>query len=161
MNVSRADIAMLQARREAAGPVTERAPGELMAVWIAGKLDSRVNGPQGVTLKGRLWRAKKIKALRAGACELIFDARVGVGVNLDAALEEPATPKSVHFIAYVGNRWGGDNLQAAIKPIRDALEDMRVVDSDENPAHEWIYDQVVDRTRAGRRGVEIRVKARV
>jgi hypothetical protein len=52
----------------------------------------------------------------------------------------------------------GDGLQAALKPIRDALIDCAVLHSDApDSGHEFVYTQRIDRAR---RGCEIRVSLR-
>ena len=144
-------------RRRDAQPM--RAPGELLAIWLPGKLESRLNGPQGRTLKGARWRAAKIKTTRERVCTAILDG-LPQGVTWQAPARavnvEPWQPKLVRFIAYVGHEWDEDNLKAALKSYRDALTTMRVIDDDKpSSGHTFTYEQVIDRARGGKRGVEI------
>ena len=150
-------------RRRDAQPT--RAPGELLAIWIPGKLESRLNGPQGRTLKGARWRATKIKATRERVCAAILDGLMKgwYGSTLTArAVPIQGTPKTVRFIVYVGHEWDLDeNVPAALKTHKDALKVMRIIDDDKpSSGHTFTYEQVIDPRRSGRRGVEIRVRIR-
>lgn len=71
---------------------------------------------------------------------------------------KPEKPKTITFTAYVHNAYDDDNIRAALKPTRDALKDMLVIDDDRPSAgHHFIYDQVVSRGKNAKRGVEIRI----
>lgn len=144
------------------------AAGELLAVWVPGALTNPLNGSHGHWEKHRLW-AKDWRE-RAGTALLIAITNRGRFIALafsDAreglvAMREIVTgQKAVTFIAYVAREWDEDNLRAGLKPVRDALKDMRVIDDDKPSAgHTFTYEQRVDRTKGARRGVEIRVRLR-
>lgn len=69
---------------------------------------------------------------------------------------EAAVPKRVTLRCRMWNRMDSDGLQAACKPIRDALVTAGVVSGDaERDGHQWAYEQVVDRAC---RGVRITVE---
>jgi hypothetical protein len=54
----------------------------------------------------------------------------------------PARPKRVHFTAYVGRLLDDDNLIAALKAIRDGLQDARLISGDApNDGHVFTYEQ--------------------
>ena len=124
-----------------------RAPGELLAVWVSGKLVNPLNA----SAWGWQKRSRTAKA---------WKERVAV-----ALMESPnhgghmaRTPKRVLFTASTHNRMDSDGLQAALKPVRDALVECGVISGDaDRDGHEFVYTQVIDRAR---RGVEVRVSLR-
>lgn len=72
----------------------------------------------------------------------------------------PTLPKRVTFRVYVHNLYDDDNLRTALKPTRDALKDMSIIDDDRpSSGHEFIYLQEMSRGKDARRGVEITVEA--
>jgi hypothetical protein len=65
-------------------------------------------------------------------------------------MPSPATRKVITFAAQTWNTMDDDNLRAALKPVRDALKDMRVIDDDKPSAgHTFIYEQRIDRKHPG------------
>jgi hypothetical protein len=114
-------------------------------VFVPGVLTNPMNGSHGHWDKHRRWA----KGWREKASTLMFCAW-GRGPHV-----MPMVPKRVTFLAYVGAEWDDDNLRAAIKPIRDALVDMRVIHDDKPSAgHVFEYAQRVEKVKRAR-GVEI------
>jgi hypothetical protein len=71
---------------------------------------------------------------------------------------KPTTPKAITLVGYVARKFDDDGLQAAMKSVRDGLQDCRLIHSDgPDSGHVFEYAQVVDKTR---RGVEITVRLR-
>ena len=100
---------------------------------------------------GGHWRGKAgyQKRLREG-CQLIGQA---------LAQKVPAGPLRIRLKARVWNLFDEhDGLRNACKPLVDGLVRARVI-ADDGPAsgHQFLYAQVVDRTR---RGVEIQIESR-
>lgn len=149
-SLTRAEVAALG--RRAAQPT--KAPGELLAIFVAGKLRNPLNGPQYGRQKfvqsryRRDWKDRVAQALLETlfvreAWHHFFGGR----------------PKRVVITAGVHQKFDSDGLQAACKPIRDALVECGVVSGDaERDGHAWEYHQRIDRTR---RGVEIHVSLRL
>ena len=131
--------------RRAQQPV--KAPGDLVAVWVSGKLVNPLNA----SAWGWQKRSRTAKA---------WKERVAV-----ALMESPnhgghmaRTPKRVLFTASTHNRMDSDGLQAALKPVRDALVECGVIHDDgPDSGHIFGYWQQIDRAR---RGVEIRISLR-
>lgn len=72
-----------------------------------------------------------------------------------------SAPKRVTFRMFAAGEWDDDNLRAALKPARDALKSMGIINDDRPSAgHEFVYTQSPDRRRGAYRGVEITVEAR-
>jgi hypothetical protein len=140
-----------QARRQT---VTSPDPlGAPLSVFVPGHLRNPLNGSWGG------WRkhARLAKDWRERTAQRVFLATYRVG----AALGTPRTPKRVTFTACVGRRWDTDNLPAAIKPLRDALVDARVIHDDGPDAgHEFVYAQQLVRKFGAARGVGIVVELR-
>ena len=68
---------------------------------------------------------------------------------------DPKTPKLVTFTAHVGAEFDEDNLASSLKPVRDALQDMKIIDNDKPSAgHRFVYEQVYPTPRQSR-GVRI------
>lgn len=126
-----------------------KGPGELLAVFVPGKLVNPLNASAwGWQKRSRL--AKKWKEAVATA---LFEDDSPLGPRLRFAGK---APKSVHFLAHTGGRMDGDGLQAALKPVRDALVDCGVLSGDaDRDGHTFHYAQRIDRAH---RGVEIRVR---
>lgn len=130
-----------------------RAPGELVAVFAAGKVKNPLNGAQwGGHLKAKVryrkeWRERVSLALLEAGWPMML-----VGKNPHAT-----TPKRITLLARTWSRMDAhDGLRAALKPVVDALVDCQVIHSDApQSGHEFVYEQVIDRAR---RGVEIRVR---
>lgn len=128
--------------RRAAQPT--RAPGELLAIFVSGKLANPLNGTPWV------WQ-KRTRYARA------WKDRVAMAL-FEYGYVPAEGPKRIHLAASLWNWMDCDGLQAACKPIRDALVDCRVVSGDaERDGHAWTYSQQINRAR---RGVEIRVSVK-
>ena len=126
-----------------------RAPGELLAIFVAGALSNPMNATWG-HWKRRRWAATWKQRVADVLLDVRTTARTWVIV--------PDGPKRVAFLAHVHNRFDGDGLQAALKPVRDALVECGVISGDaDRDGHEFVYSQVIDRAR---RGVEVRVSPR-
>jgi hypothetical protein len=140
MRVTRQELASLRRRREQ----PTRAEGELLAIFVSGRLLSALNAPAWIWQK----RQRYAKQWRARVAEVLLE----VGARV------PPGPKHVTFLAATHNRMDSDNLAAALKPIRDALVECRVLSGDaEQDGNTFDYQQKIDRTR---RGVEVRVRPR-
>ena len=131
--------------RRAQQPV--KAPGDLVAVWVSGKLVNPLNasawGWQKRSRTAKAWKERTALALLESPNHGGHMAR---------------TPKRVTFLAHVHNRFDSDGLQAALKPVRDALVECGVISGDaDRDGHLFEYTQVIDRAR---RGVEIRISLR-
>lgn len=74
-----------------------------------------------------------------------------------------AAPYTITLTRIAGRKLDGDNLQGALKAVRDQVaKELGINDGDE--AHEWLYDQRKPRPRevglqAGGYGVEILVRS--
>lgn len=76
----------------------------------------------------------------------------------------PVGPFAITLVRIAGRKLDGDNLQGAMKAVRDQVADELGID-DGDEAHEWLYEQRKPRPReiglqVGGYGVEIRVEAR-
>ena len=143
------------ARRRQAQP--KREPGELVACFIDRPLTNPMNakGYGGHWTKHMRWARTWKDAAWSALYETSRKKRDQI------AWPEATVPKCVSFIAHVSREWDDDNLRTAMKPARDALREAGVIDDDKPSAgHEFLYSQIVDRTRAGKRGLEIRVRLR-
>jgi len=138
--------------RRAAQPM--KAPGELLAVWVPGKLVNPLNaGAWGWQKRSRTAKAWKDRTTLA-----IFEANLWRQSQATFFPGWDHTPKCVLFHASVFHKFDSDGLQAACKPIRDTLIQCGVIHSDApDSGHEFVYAQMIDRAR---RGVEIRVSLR-
>lgn len=126
-------------------------PVGALRILIPGAITNPLNGAHGHWTKKARWSGGQ----RARAQTLMLDARWR-----DGWLVRPEWPKRIIFRAYVHNLFDSDGLQAAIKPIRDALKDMWIVDDDRPSAgHDFRYEQEISRGKAAQRGVEIIVQA--
>ena len=142
MNLTKAEAAQLG--RRALQPT--RGPGEILAVFVPGKLRNLTNqrwGWKGDMAYKRRWREKVAQA--------ILEARwrpASKGLNGAHTV----------FLAHVWNPFDGDGLQAALKPVRDELVSCRVLadDKEVTTGNSFEYQQVTDRKCPG---VEVRVIA--
>lgn len=142
MNITREEAQLLG--RLAISPLPTTA-GELVAVWVTGKIANPLNGPSWVWQK----RARYAKAWKERVALALFFQPIH---DMTAP---PAAPKHVRFVASTWNRMDSDGLQAALKPVRDALVECGVLSGDaDKDGHTFVYFQNIDRAR---RGVEIRV----
>ena len=144
-------------------PIKE--PGELLAVFVPGKLRNPMNGSHGHWSKHARWA----KTWRERAAWAIFESAYQgcgvVGVNMGRALlaleMQPEKPKLVTLHAVVPSRFDDDNLPPCCKPIRDALKDMGVVNDDRPSAgHVFTYTQEARRKAGTVHGVTVRVRLR-
>lgn len=146
------------------------APGELLAIFVAGKVVNTQNarlGWRGDVKYKTAWKERVYEELRAAGwwCRMFVvdghavatGGKVGSGPIITAR-----ALKDVRLIAHVAGRFDEtEGLRAALKPIPDALTQAGVVSGDgAQDGHTWAYKQVVDRTRGAKRGVEIRVRLR-
>ena len=120
-----------------------------MTVWLPGLLVNPTNGSRGHWSKHSRWA----KSWRDRTCMQILAV---VGASRRHGIY-PKAPKLVTFTAHVGAEWDDDGLSSALKPCRDALQDMRIIDNDRPSAgHQFIYEQVYPTPRQSR-GVRIDV----
>jgi hypothetical protein len=147
LTVTRAEYEGLKARKGRRAQQPPKEPGDLLAIFCPGILKNPLNGPQ----YGRQ------KFAHAGYRKR-WKERVSLAVW--EANWEPShvVPKAVTFHANVFNLFDTDGLQAACKPLRDALVECGVISGDaERDGHSFTYTQRIDRKA---RGVEIRVRQR-
>jgi hypothetical protein len=124
----------------------------MIAVFVPGVLRNPLNGSWGHPLKhartNREWRERTqshlLAALRLPRTRMQMD---------------PAAPKRITITAHVGAEWDDDGIPAAVKPCRDALKDMRIINDDKPSAgHVFAYAQIVSRGKGCSRGVKITVE---
>ena len=145
MGLTKADVAALGRKQQR--PV--RAEGELLAVFVPGKVVNPLNASAWMWQK-RSRLAKQWKERVALA--LLEDYRALFRFGNEGSRR----PKRVTFLARTWNTLDTDGLAASIKPLRDALIECGVIHSDApGSGHEFVYAQTIDRAR---RGVEIRVR---
>lgn len=156
MRITAAEAAGLDRKREQ----PTREPGDLIAIFVPGKLLNPLNQSA--------WIWQKRKRYASGwkdrvATAIFVDQYKGqgiVGVNMGwilFALEmREHGPKRISFLASTHNAMDSDGLQAALKPIRDSLIACGVITGDaDKDGNVFEYRQKIDRKR---RGVEIRVQ---
>ena len=132
-----------------------RAPGELLAVWVSGKLVNGKNASKGWQMKAwgrykREWREQVARALLEASWrpQRLREDRIRTATN----------PKRIVFAARTHGAMDSDGLGVALAPVRDALIECWVIHNDDRDCgHEFVYTQVIDRAR---RGVEVRVSLR-
>lgn len=163
MNVTKAEVAMLNARRTSAdrSPVVEGWKDGALTVFVPGKpTHYKGNGDRGtVSRHTKDWRERTATGvLRACAPQEVM--------RKHAALWgwTPETPKRITFTVYTNGRGfdGPDNIRLVASPCLDALGPRRprapgmgIIDDDKNPAHEISYNQV---TKAAVPGIAIRIE---
>ncbi len=134
-----------------------RQPGELLAIFVPGKLTNPLNGSQGGWQKHARWAQQ----WRERTWLVIFEALAtmrDVEAFRRARQTGASEPKRIAFHALVPSRFDDDNLRACLKPCRDALKDAGVVDDDRDRAgHAFVYTQEARRRAGTVYGVEIRV----
>ena len=154
MTVTREDYAALLARKNRERDRLVKGPGELLAVFVAGKLVNPLNA----SAWGWQKRSRLAKTWKERTAVALFEA--GETIRCDVCgygSVRSLTPKRVHFLALTWNTMDSDGLQASLKPVRDSLVQCGVIHSDApDSGHEFVYEQRIDRAR---RGVEIRVAA--
>lgn len=153
-NITRGEVARLGRKRQQ--PV--KAEGELLAVFCAGKLVNPLNA----SAWGWQKRSRLARKWKDAVALMIYEARWDFGSKWVQKREEawaPAkVPKRVHFLANTGGRMDSDGLQAALKPVRDALVECGVISGDaDKDGHQFVYAQRIERAQ---RGVTIRVSLR-
>ena len=122
----------------------------MIEVFIPGNLENPLNHARQRFHGARL--RKKSRAVAGAYYRAEIMAQRAHGVVWGAS-----TPKRVTFLARLWNRMDDDGLGASLKGVRDALADVRLIDTDgPESGHEFVYQQVIDRKR---RGVEVRVEA--
>jgi hypothetical protein len=120
--------------------------------WIPGALVNPLNESAWGLWKHR----RRVKTLREKAQACLLEAIHRTGWNLHASSSKRITFTRVGF-----NAMDSDGYQAAVKPYRDALMDMAVIDDDRDSAgHIFVYEQTIRRTRGTVAGVSIRVEPR-
>lgn len=145
VTLTKAEAALLG--RRAAKPV--KAAGELLCVFVPGKLANPLNGTPWVWQK----RARYARAWKERVAMAMLEDGVGMPLHIRSS-----DPKRVELFASLWNVMDGDGLQAAMKPVRDALTECGVISGDaDRDGHRFWYSQKIDRAR---RGVEIRVRLR-
>jgi hypothetical protein len=160
VSVSRADYEALVARQarktaqkalQATIPVTEGWQGGALVVWCPGTPRNPLNGQRGHWAKHARWA----KEWRERA-----EMRLYVVMTTHPWNHwPPHLPKRVTFTVYGRARFDDDNVRGVVKPLRDALQDMRVIDSDGNPAHTFHYEQAPPKRAAGApHGIAIRIE---
>jgi hypothetical protein len=104
-------------------------------------------------------RARRSTAQRDAVAQSVWTTLRASQAGIVWRLATPATtPKTVTFTAHVARKFDSDGLQAAMKSIRDGLQDCGLIHSDgPDSGHVFEYAQLVDRAR---RGVEITVRLR-
>lgn len=147
MRVTSAELAGLKRKREQPA----RTEGELLAIFVPGRLLNPLNASAWVWQK----RSRYAKQWRERVADALWDVAGQRDHMTTGAIV--LSPKRVKFLASTHNRMDSDGLQAALKPIRDALIECQVITGDaDKDGNVFEYDQKIDRTR---RGVEIRVEA--
>ena len=69
------------------------------------------------------------------------------------------TPKRITFTVYGRSRFDDDNVALVCSPVRDALQDMRLIDNDGNVTHRFVYTQAPPTRKTGAvYGIAIRVE---
>lgn len=148
--------------RKPAGPVVEGWKDDALTVWVPGR-------PANMKNKVGHWstRAKWAKGWRArAAAHLAFSwSTRPVPFNGKASEKNmgwpwaPEEPKRVTFTIYGPSRFDDDNCALVASPCRDALQDMRIIDNDGNPAHRFLYEQATPTRKAGAaHGIAIKVE---
>jgi hypothetical protein len=122
------------------------------SVWVPGALENPLNGSHGHWAKHATWARR-----RKQAAEMCILHALG-----SRSTPWPArVPKRITFTAAVYNEFDTDGLAAALKPTRDALKSMQLIDDDRpSSGHVFTYAQVVKRGKDAPRGVQITVEPR-
>jgi hypothetical protein len=70
--------------------------------------------------------------------------------------------KRITFTVYGRARFDDDNLRAVCKPVRDAVQDMAIIDNDRPSAgHTFLYEQAPPTRKVGAaHGIAIRIELR-
>lgn len=122
---------------------------ELVSIWVQGQLFNPLNQASWGLWKHRRWA----KDCRTRVANLLFGT---LGIRRRDI--NPEVPKVVIFHRYGFNLFDDDGLRAALKPHRDALKDMGLVNDDRVTAgHTFEYKQEISRGKNRRVGVQITV----
>ena len=124
---------------------------QTVTLWIPAHLVNSLNAREH-------WQvtAERARRQREAVCAALLE-RLGHRYQLRVG---PALPKRVTFHAYVARLFDSDGLQAAMKSLRDGLQDARLIDDDRPEAgHVFHYEQTVTPQKADR-GVRITVGIR-
>jgi hypothetical protein len=98
-------------------------------------------------------RSRRAQRQREAVCAVLHQV-LGERWSLEAPADRP---KRVQFTAYVGRLLDDDNLVAALKSVRDGLQDAGVISGDSpREGHVFTYSQL-DGQPIGTQGVRIRV----
>lgn len=166
MNVTRAEVAMLEARRAGA----ERSP--VKEGWKSGVLTIFVPGtPKHYKGKGNRWTVSKhTKDWRERTATRLLLAgvdHIGDWASFRGRTSwRPEWPKRITFTVYTSGHGfdGPDNIRLVCSPCLDALGPRRprapgmgIIDDDKNPAHRIDYEQV---TKAPVPGIAVRIERR-
>jgi hypothetical protein len=145
VNLTKAEAAALGRKREQ--PVKQ--PGDLLAIFVTGKLANPLNGTPWIWQK----RTRYAKGWKERVAMALLERHNAEGAVMTRL--EWMRPKRVTFHASVFHKFDSDGLEAACKPIRDALVECGVISGDaERDGHAFVYEQRIDRAH---RGVEIHV----
>ena len=131
----------------AAGRITAHGDALTLTVFVAGRLTNPLNGSWGGWFK----HARIAKDWRERTAQAFWVEKHTHG----RWVLNPMAAKRVTFTAHVGALWDSDNLPAAVKPLRDALQWVVIHSDGPKSGHVFCYAQVVDRDR---RGVAITVE---
>ena len=168
MNITAAEAKALGRRAEQ--PV--KAPGELLAIFVPGKLVNTKNARLHHMAESRYkrgWReavAQSLleagwqRVLQSPPTALTFGTKLVVlGGGFNGQVPTSGYyPKRVSLLATTAKAMDTDGLQVALAPVRDALIECGVINGDaEKDGHRFVYSQQINRAR---RGVEIRVRLR-
>ncbi len=149
-----------------------KGPGELLALWVPGKLVNTKNARLHYMAESRYkreWREAVAQALfeygwfrclQSAPTALVPGTKLvvlGGGFNGETPTSNKAR-KRVCFRASTAKAMDDDGLAVSLAPVRDALIECGIISGDAvGDGHEFLYSQKVDRAR---RGVEIRVSLR-
>lgn len=103
-----------------------------LTVWLPATLVNTLNARHHWVVAWHRARAQR-DAMAAAVLSALGRRRFAVS---------PSRPKHVRFDAYVGRAFDSDGLQAALKHVRDGLQDCGVIDTDsEASGHVFVYRQ--------------------
>ena len=159
-SITRAEAAALGRRLRSRQGQPVKALGELLAIFVPGKFVNPLNanawGWQKRSRLAKQWKLAVANALfEIAVCHVKGIRLPGIVPGLVDYRLAVKMPKRVTFLANTHNVMDTDGLQAALKPVRDALVECGVIHSDApDSGHEFVYEQQIDRVH---RGVTIRV----
>jgi hypothetical protein len=134
-----------------AAPPHAVAEFDRLGVFVPG----RVVSPNHVEWWGT--RARRVQRTRDAVCAAILAA-----VGRRRFVVPPERPKRILFRAFVKRFLDDDNLQGAVKPFRDGLQDAGVIrDDSPRDGHAFAYEQVVAGGRLAGVWIEITLRPRV